>query len=54
MRTVESCRILSQENLEVTIRVTSSNAQPTARTIRFYDTVDHFPKQHGRIVGFIT
>jgi hypothetical protein len=54
MGTVESCRKLSPEIHDVTVRVTSSNAQPSARAIRIYNTIDHFPNEHGRIVEFIS
>jgi hypothetical protein len=50
--TVGSCRILPPGNRNLVVRVTSSNAQPAARTVRLCDTIDHFPNQLGRIVEF--
>lgn len=52
--TVESCRILPPGIRDVTVRVTSSNAQPATRMVRFYTTIDHIPNEHGRIVEFIS
>lgn len=52
--TVKSCRILSPGIRDVTVRVTSSNAQPTAKMVRLYTTIDHFPNEHGRIVEVIS
>jgi hypothetical protein len=52
--TVESCSTLPSGDYEITLRVTSSNGRPAARTIRIHDTFTHFPKEIGRIVEFIT
>ena len=39
--------------INLTLRITSSNAKPVTRTLRLHSTVNHFPDQHGRIVEFI-
>lgn len=52
---VESCTSLAtRDPLELTLRVTSSNAQPNERRIRLYNTNNHFPDQPGRIIEFIS
>jgi hypothetical protein len=50
---IDSCTPLPPGNLDITVRVTSSNASPTERRVRLYDAIDHFPNEPGRIVGFI-
>jgi hypothetical protein len=39
--------------IQLTLRITSSNAQPVERTLRLHSVVDHFPDQCGRIIEFL-
>ena len=39
--------------IDLTLRITSSNARPVKSTLRLHSTVDHFPNQPGRIVDFL-
>ncbi|MGE5662637.1 MAG: hypothetical protein ACM3X1_10380 [Ignavibacteriales bacterium] len=35
--------------VELTLRITSSNAKPIERKVKLHNRVDHFPDQPGRI-----
>lgn len=39
--------------IELTLRITSSNAKPIEIKVKLHNRVDHFPDQYGRIVGFL-
>ena len=39
--------------LQLTLRITSSNARSVERTLRLHSTVDHFADKRGRIVEFL-
>jgi hypothetical protein len=51
--TVESCTSLQPHDLEINVRITSSNARPTERRVRLHNRMDHFPNLPGRIVEFV-
>jgi hypothetical protein len=50
---IDSCTPLPPVDMDITVRVTSSNAKPTERSVRLHTAVDHFVNQHGKIVEFI-
>jgi hypothetical protein len=50
---IYSCTTLQPGDLDITVRVTSSNARSTERRVRLHNRFDHFPQQRGRIVEFI-
>jgi hypothetical protein len=39
--------------VELTLRITSSNARPVERRVRLHANANHFPNQSGRIVEFL-
>jgi hypothetical protein len=43
----------SAGEIEITLRITSSNAKPTERCMRLYSKFENFSKEPGRIVEFI-
>jgi hypothetical protein len=49
----DSSTSLPPSVLDISVRITSSNARPTERRVRLYTDIDHFPGQHGRIIEFI-
>lgn len=50
---IDSCTLLPPVDMDIAVRITSSNAKPTERSVRLHTAVDHFVNQHGRIVEFI-
>lgn len=50
---IDYCTPLPSGVLDITVRVTSSNARPTERRVRLHTEVDHFHNRPGRIVEFI-
>ena len=50
---VDACTPLQGNIIDITVRITSSNASPVERRGRLQNEIDHFPGQHGRIVEFI-
>jgi hypothetical protein len=52
---VDTCTRLrpAAGDIDITVRITSSNAAPMERRARLYTLPDHFPNQPGRIVEFL-
>ncbi|MGH9979309.1 MAG: hypothetical protein ACRD8Z_26270 [Nitrososphaeraceae archaeon] len=48
-----SCIQSGAGDLDITLRITSSNAAPAERRVRLHTLPDHFPNQHGRVVEFL-
>ena len=44
---------LESKDLDLTLRITSSNTRPTERRLRIYAMVDHFPTYYSKVVEFI-
>src|ERR671918_406341 len=44
---------LEQKWGDISVRITSSNAEPVERRLKLRTTIDHFSNQKGRIVEFL-
>lgn len=50
---VDSCMSVGNQNIDATIRITSSNAKECRRKIRIHNVSNHFPHEPFRIVEFL-